>query len=108
MTSCVALGPSGNWQGSVKCFDIETGKLLYCCIMTQILWSKDDHLIQKVESWEKRGLRAIKRGCIKFLYRVGKTFDWDNNDLLDLEVVDDQTKLTDLGVANIPEIHRDV
>ena len=27
--SCVALGPAGNCQGSVKCFDIETGKILY-------------------------------------------------------------------------------
>ena len=25
-TSCVALGPAGNRQGLVKCFDIETGK----------------------------------------------------------------------------------
>ena len=27
--SCVALGPVGNRQGSVKCFDIESGKILH-------------------------------------------------------------------------------
>ena len=27
--SCVALGPVGNMQGSVKYFDIESGKILY-------------------------------------------------------------------------------
>ena len=26
--SCIALGPSGNLQGSVKCFDLLTGKLI--------------------------------------------------------------------------------
>ena len=25
---CVALGTSGNWQGSSKCFDLETGKVV--------------------------------------------------------------------------------
>ena len=26
--SCISLGPSGNIQGSLKCFDIETGKVV--------------------------------------------------------------------------------
>ena len=25
---CLALGPSGNLQGSVKCFDLKTGRIL--------------------------------------------------------------------------------
>ena len=25
---CVSLGPSGNWQGSHVCFDLETGKVV--------------------------------------------------------------------------------
>ena len=24
--SCISLRPSGNWQGSTKCFDLSTGK----------------------------------------------------------------------------------
>ena len=28
-TSCVVLGPAGNCQGPVKCFDIEMEKILY-------------------------------------------------------------------------------
>ena len=26
--SCISLGPSGNIQGSLKCFDLETGKVV--------------------------------------------------------------------------------
>ena len=47
-------------------------------------------------------MRAIKRGCIKFLNRKGEKFDWDNDDLSDLEVNSEQPKLTDPGVADIP------
>ena len=43
-----------NRQGSVKCFDIETGKTLHHRTVTQLPWSRDSHLIEKVEG---RGLR---------------------------------------------------
>ena len=36
------------------------------------------------------------------LNRKGEKFDWDNDDLTDLEVVDEQPKLIDPGVADIP------
>ena len=70
--SCVAIGPVGNRQGSVKCFDIETGKILHRRTVIQLPWPLDNHLIQKVESWGKQGLRAIKRGCIEFFNRKGE------------------------------------
>ena len=70
--------------------------------MTQIPWPLDNILIRKVEAWGKKGARAIKRGRIKFLNRKGEKFDWDNDDLTDLEVVDEQPKLIDPGVADIP------
>lgn len=68
-TSCVALGPAGNRQGSIKCFSIETGEILTRRTVTAIPWPRDNHLIRKVEAWGKRGARAIKRGCIEFLNR---------------------------------------
>ena len=88
-TSCVALGPAGNRQRSVKCFSIETGKILYRRTVTPVPWPKDNHLIQKVEAWGKQGVRAIKRGCIKFFNRKGEKFDWDNDNLSDLAVADE-------------------
>ena len=101
--SCVALGPVGNRQGSVKCFDIETGKLLHRRTVTQVPWPLDNDLIRKVESWGKRSVRAIKRNRIDFLNRKGEKFDWDNDDLSDLEVTDEQPKMIDPGVADVPE-----
>ena len=101
--SCVALGPVGNRQGSVKCFDIETGRLLHRRTVTQVPWPLDNHLLQKVESWGKRSVRAIKRNRIDFLNRKGEQFDWDNDDLSDLEVTDEQPKMIDPGVADVPE-----
>ena len=48
-------------------------------------------------------MRAIKRNCIDFLNRKGEKFDWDNDDLSDLELTDEQPKMIDPGVADVPE-----
>ena len=84
------FGPIGNRQGSIKCFHIKSGKILHRCTVTG------------VEEWGKKGAAAIKRGCIEFLNRTGEKFDWDNDDLSKLEVVSEQPKLVDPGVAAIP------
>ena len=44
----------------------------------------------------------FKRGCIDFLNRNGEKFDWENDDLSELEVVNEQPKLVDPGLAEIP------
>ena len=55
-------------------------------------------MTKKVEAGEKKGTRAIKRGCIvKDKLRLGE------RDLSGAEVVDEQPKLTDPGVTDIPE-----
>ena len=61
--SCVASGPVGNRQGSVKCFDIETGKLLHRRTVTQVPWPLDNDLIRKVESWGK-GVSVQSNGIV--------------------------------------------
>ena len=33
---CIYLGPSGNWQGSQMCFDLETGKLVLRRTITRL------------------------------------------------------------------------
>ena len=102
--NCVALevGPVGNKQGSVKCFGIESGKILHRRTLTQLPWPLDNKLVKKVEEWDKKEARAIKRGCIDFLNRNGEKFDWENDNLSELEVVNEQPKLVDPGVAEIP------
>ena len=64
--SCMTLGPVGNRQASVKCFDTESGKVLHCRTVTQSPWPLDNRLVKKAEEWDKKGASAIKRGCIVF------------------------------------------
>ena len=45
---------------------------------------------------------VIKKSCIEFLDRKRKKFDWDNGNLSNVELVDEQPRLTDPGVADIP------
>ena len=95
----MALGPSGNCQGSFKCVDIKTGQFLISRTVTRVLWPLNGHLLQKVEAWDRKGVCAIKSNHIYFLNRSGKKFDWENKGLSELEVLDDQPKLIDPGVT---------
>ena len=70
--------------------------------VTQLPWPLDNRLVKKVEEWGKKGASAINRGCIDFLNRNGGNFDLENDDLSELEVVYEQPKLVDPGVAEIP------
>ena len=36
MHGCIALGTSGNWQGSTMCFDLDTGKVVTRRIIEEI------------------------------------------------------------------------
>ena len=66
--------------------------------MTQLPWPLDNRLVKKVEEWGKKGASAIKRGCIDFLNRNGEKFDWENDDISELEVVNEQPKLVQPGL----------
>ena len=37
--SCIALGPSGNIQGSINCFDFKTGRVMVRRTVKQIPWT---------------------------------------------------------------------
>ena len=63
---CVALGPVGNRQGSIKCFDIESGKILHRRTVTQLPWPLDNRLVRKVEEWGKRGPQQSKEAALIF------------------------------------------
>ena len=69
--------------------------------VTQLPWPLKHRLVMKVETWAKKEARAIKKGCIEFLNRNGEKFDWKNNDLSELEVVNEQPTFVDPGVTDI-------
>ena len=77
--ACTALGPSGNRQGSINCFDLDTGRFVVRRTVRQMIWP--ERLIRKENTWGQNGKKAILKGQIKVLNRKGEHFDRDNDDL---------------------------
>ena len=48
---CISLGPSGNWQGSQVCFDLETGRVVLR--MNIKVLPMPDSVIQVINDWGK-------------------------------------------------------
>ena len=104
--SCIALGPSGNRQGSVKCFDLETGKVVVRRTVNHIPWP--ERIIDKASVWGRLNKEIIANNGIQFRNRHGGKFDWDNDDMFELEVTTELTKMIHPDmVANIPGIELD-
>ena len=84
--SCIALGPSGNRQGSVKCLNLDNGKVLVRRTVRKMPWPDD--LPKKVNVLAKKNIKkAIIRGKdIKFMNRHEKKFDWYNDDIDEMNV----------------------
>jgi hypothetical protein len=50
--SCIALGPTGNIQGSMKCFDLKTGRVVKRRTITVL--PMPDRIIKQVQKWGKK------------------------------------------------------
>ena len=50
--TCIALGASGNRQGSIKCFELDTGKVVIRRTFRTMAWL--DRLIKKANAWGKK------------------------------------------------------
>ena len=73
----IVLGPFGNRQGYVNCFNIDAGRVVVRGLVNQMIWP--DRLLMKANVWFKQGKNAILKGQIKFLNRKGEELDWENN-----------------------------
>jgi hypothetical protein len=101
--ACIYLGPSGNRQGSHNCFSLDTGRVVVRRSAKQMPWP--DRLLKIANSWGKKGKHAIQRGHLKFLNRNGEKFDWENDDLANLETNRTEDKLVHPDfIAEIPGI----
>ena len=64
-----------------------------------------ERLLRKANTWGKKVKKAILKGQIKFLNRKGEKFDWENEDLTEIEMADKETKLVHPNcIAEIPGI----
>ena len=76
---CIALGPAGNIQGSLKCFDIKTGKVVTRRSFTE--FPMPDRVIKKVNHWGKTQKNLKYGRNVEFLNRSREQFSWENKEL---------------------------
>ena len=77
-------------------------------VADQLPWT--DSLIKTASAWGRKSKKLIMKDSVQFLNRKGEKFDWDNDDLDDLEVKKDPSKLIHPDVlAEFPgmELQRD-
>ena len=77
--SFIALGLSGNRQGSVKCFGLETGKFVVRRNINHIPWN--EIVIKKASAWGRGSKEIIANNAIQFCNRHGGKFNWYNYEL---------------------------
>ena len=76
---CVALGTSGNWQGSTNCFDLETKKVVTRRVFKVIPYP--DRVIKRVNELGKTPRGANYSDGLAFLNRKKQPFNWENEEL---------------------------
>jgi hypothetical protein len=84
-TSCICLGPTGNFQGTYKFLNLETGQVIKCSELTEL--PMPDSVIRKVEFWADRDKQEA-RDSLSFRNRNNERFCWDD-DLDDEPLVED-------------------
>ena len=77
--SCISLGPSGNWQGSQVCFDLETGKVVFRRTITRL--PMPTVIIQVINNWGKSQKNADFKNKLELWDRLKQKYNWDNDDL---------------------------
>ena len=56
---CIALGPSGNRQSFLKCFDLETGKLVLYRIAKKIPWLY--RMLKLACEWSRKSKKLVMK-----------------------------------------------
>ena len=95
--SCICLGPTGNFQGTYKFLDLETGRVIKRRSFTEL--PVTDSIKQRVEYWADRDKQEA-RDSLSFRNRNNERFHWDDD-------VDDEPLIEDNApepVAPFPDI----
>ena len=100
---CIFLGTTGNIQGSVKCFNLETKKVVKRRDFTK--FPMPDRVIRRVTSLGERAKQQRKKNVtLQFLNRNQDRFEWDNDDLDDIDPLVQPNTETDDVLAEIPGV----
>ena len=100
---CLALGPTGNEQGSIYAFDLKTGKVVTRRTFDRL--PMPDRVLKIVNEWGK-GTKVIKYGSkLEFLNRHQEKFNWENGELDDDGVLVQEEPIAHPGIpAEIPGV----
>ena len=83
--TCIAVGPSGNLQGSVTCFDLETGKVVIRRTINEVI-PMPTRVIKSINQWGQKGQKVEQYGNkLEFLNQTKKKFDWNNEEINETE-----------------------
>ena len=77
--TCIALGPSGNRQVLLKCFDLKMGKVVIWRTFEELPMT--DRIVKVTNLWGNLSRKQMKKNKIEFLNRIGEKFDWDNENI---------------------------
>ena len=100
---CICLGPSGNVQGSVICYNLETKQVIKRRTIKPL--PMPDRVVKRVIQIGKRSKQKRTSDRLAFLNRHKQAFDWDNEDLAsdDIGLVE-PPRDTDTELAEIPGV----
>lgn len=96
----IALGPTGNIQGTQKVFCIRSGRVIKRRKI--IPFHMPDRVIRKVNQWGARSKQEEYGNKLAFLNRNKEKYDWDNDDLADEEGLLELDPTEDLPTDAIP------
>jgi hypothetical protein len=77
--SCISLGTSGNFQGSIKCLNLETGRVVKR--RTVRVLPMPERVVKHVIKMGKKSRQSRSADTLEFLNRHKEKYDWDNEEL---------------------------
>ena len=81
--SCLSLGPAGNFQDSLKCFDILTGKVV--TRRTIKVLPMPDIFLKTLNRWGLTSWTTVFGDKLELLNRMKSKYNWDNDDIFNNE-----------------------
>ena len=98
---CIVLGPTGNIQGSVKCYNLDTQQIIKRRTVTPL--PMPDRIIKLITRLGKKSKQSRTTDKLTFLNRHKAKFDWDNEELDDMDgLVDNTPRDSDDLLAELP------
>ena len=99
---CTVMGPSSNWQGSTKCFDSFTIKVVTRCTVKEVPMPDRIRELAEKRGTKSRGRYYKKR--VEFLIHTKEKFEWEDDDVPTGETTGEEEPIYPSLIAEIPRV----